>query len=211
MNHWCPLQRCGTNAISIQVQGLRETLEGEASEDEESAEDVESGNSMATIFFQQNNLDAMSRTIPVPTPHERTRLLELYHSRVDSVYKLLHWPTVVASINAAHAYTSSISSSAAAQALEYSIYFMALCSITEHEAEEMGFGKRQETTQAYRLATETLLTRANLCLNPDLIVLQAFVIYLVSSVLVSSSSIASASSTNVIPVCSEGLSSWMKR
>jgi hypothetical protein len=66
-------------------------------------------------------------------------------------------------------------------ALELAIYFMSLCSITNEEARNLGLGDRSSLIEQYRNATETAISEAELLQHPDLIVLQAFVIYLVGS------------------------------
>jgi hypothetical protein len=107
-------------------------------------------------------------TTDVPTPSQsmRTKLLDLYSSRVDSVYRISHWPATLLQIR---------NDDPADRALEYSIYFMALCTLAD--AEMPG---RQKLLDKYRSATETLLSRANLVI-PNMTALHAFVIYLVSS------------------------------
>ncbi|KAH8625605.1 hypothetical protein IG631_19484 [Alternaria alternata] len=95
------------NALSSEVHGLREALEDNA-EDEANTHDVEvtgkaAGDTCSTnaILFPQwsksyaNPYDDLS-------PDVRETLLHLYHYRVDSVYKMTHWPTVLSVIRASH-------------------------------------------------------------------------------------------------------------
>ncbi len=107
-------------------------------------------------------------------------LFDVYRQRVDCVHKILHWPTVLADVERGRQQEGMDILFRSKQALEYSICYMALCSLTDNEAAEMALGERQILLQMYRSATETLLTRSNFLEHPDVTGLQAFVIYLVS-------------------------------
>jgi len=107
-------------------------------------------------------------------------LLCIYQDRVDKVMKVLHWDKVLDAIERNHADGKSGVQFPAMQALEFAIYFMAMCSITDDEADTMMLGDRGSLIQQYRHATEILISRADLFRNPDLAVLQSFIIYLVS-------------------------------
>jgi hypothetical protein len=87
---------------------------------------------------------------------------------------------VLDAIERNHANGKSRDQFPAMQALEFAIYFMAICSITDDEADTMMLGDRGLLIQQYRHATEILISRADLFRNKDLAVLQAFVIYIVS-------------------------------
>jgi hypothetical protein len=173
------------SALSAEFHGLRETLENSEDEDEEEAPMPEPMAAQATkmhgigaILFQHSHSNR-NRLLPTPSLEVRTKLLHLYRSRVDSVYKILHWPTVLSILEANYAGPGNGLRSVSVQALEYAIYFMALCSITNSEAEEMGLGIRLDMLLLYRSAVEDLLTGSSLLHNPDLTILQAFVVYLV--------------------------------
>jgi hypothetical protein len=175
------------SALSAEVHGLRETLETSEDEDEEEtpvaepvAEPVNKTYSTGALLFQYSRGN-QGRSLPTPPLDVRTKLLYLYRSRVDSVYKILHWPTVQSTLEANYAGSELVPSSLSVQALEYAIYFMALASITDGEAEDMSLGNRSDMLLLYRSIVEDLFTRSSLLQNPDLTVLQAFVIYLVRS------------------------------
>jgi hypothetical protein len=167
-------------ALSEEVQGLRETIED--SEDElgnltscdGTANDT--SNTCAMLFPQTR-----TQTVGIassPPSSARLELLEHFKSRVDSVYKILHWPTV--SSMTLQCRSTEACPVADAELLEYSIYFMAICSMTNEEAKAMGLGERIEALQAYRSTVEALFTKSCLLTSPTLVALQAFVIYLVS-------------------------------
>ncbi|KAF2662126.1 hypothetical protein K491DRAFT_280737 [Lophiostoma macrostomum CBS 122681] len=117
---------------------------------------------------------------PSPSPNTRRALLKLYHERVDSVYKVLHWPTVVSLINANHGNPVESASSLSIRALESAIHFMSLCTITDGESVNMDLGIRADMIQLHRSAVEGMLARSTLLHDPDLNILQAFLIYLIA-------------------------------
>jgi hypothetical protein len=63
------------------------------------------------------------------------------------------------------------------QALETAIYFMATCSLTDEEAK--GLGDKSRLLHTFRSSAEHLFAQSSLLQSPDLVLLQAFVIYLV--------------------------------
>lgn len=68
----------------------------------------------------------------------------------------------------------------AAKALENAVYFLALCSTTPEDCEHFRLGDRAELLDQARHAVEISLSDAQLLVTNDVIVLQAFVLYLVS-------------------------------
>jgi hypothetical protein len=173
------------SALSEEVYGLREALEHEDSEDEEESREVksfsermrETSHTRAILFPESHN--GAGHTIPRPSQEVRTTLLDLYRCRVDGVYKIVHWPTVLSTVEANHAHSLQVPPSLSARMLEYAIYFMALCTVTDEEADRMGLGVGQEMLRQYRATVENMLGESNLLRSPDLVTLQAFVIYLV--------------------------------
>lgn len=118
-----------------------------------------------------------SLNLPLPSPHISKTLLELYRARVDTVYKIVHWPTFIAHVGTDR--TQRFSS----QALESAIYFVAACTITDSEAQDLSLGDRTALLKTYRTATQGFLMRSSLLQHPDVTTLQAFVIYLVRYIL----------------------------
>jgi hypothetical protein len=95
------------------------------------------------------------------------------------MYKILHWPTVLVDIHRLHSDEPDLHNADTHKALEHSIYFMSLCSITDEEARCFGLGDRSSLIEQYRKATEHALSEARLLQQPTVASLQAFVIYLV--------------------------------
>ena len=170
--------------LSQEVTGLRETLE--ASDEEDAAMDAipersddRSGHGIiSTSIFFNHPSPLPDEVIEPPTPFMRSALLRLYQERVDCLFKITHWPTVVTIIEKQCGPAQSQSSSPSTRALEYSIYFLAICSVNDEESQDIFLERRQLLLQRYRIATEMLLSKADLLSRPDLTLLQAFVIYL---------------------------------
>jgi hypothetical protein len=172
-------------ALSEEVHGLRETLENpqDEAEDEEQASVfvLAHPNTMSNtgaFLFPFANQDLPTDPPLIPSDN-LSELLELYRYRVDSVYKILHWPTVLRMIQQGQESNSTTSPELSEDCLKAAIYFMAICSITDSESVELGFGNRREVLQRYRSTLENSLSRSSLLQCPDLKTVQAFVIYLV--------------------------------
>ena len=169
-------------ALSEEVTGLRETLEESDEEDileNPSNDDLEG--TPATLVPAHSLLFNHHSTEPdmLQRPFNPTRkvLLHVYHTRVDCLFKALHWPTTSKAIEG-HYNEPGTTSSPSLRALEFAIYFAAICSMNDIETTSMLFSDRQSLMGRYRRAAEISMTKARLLQDPDLTVLQAFVIYL---------------------------------
>jgi hypothetical protein len=169
--------------LAEEVYGLRETLENSEDEgrDENQRDKLahDRSNGAGAILFQHVNQRSNAK-IELLSPEIGEKLLKIYRQRVDSVYKVLHWPTVLTLIELHHVRPLDSSNGHSIQVLEWSIYFMVICTITNNEAKEMGLGDRPVVLQTYRSMVEDLFAKSSLLQTPDLFVLQAFVIFLVS-------------------------------
>lgn len=172
--------------VICQVAGLRETL------DDSDDDQLDEPEILSHAFEDTYLTSGMVLFGPSPFQNDRQSpscllkpsggfqnlLFKLYHDRVDALYKLLHWPTTVSNVAQTKSRNGAFNSSPYT-ALENSIYFMALCSITDVEAEHMGLGDRVSLVEQYRSLTEEAISRASLLQQPTVTVLQAFIIYLV--------------------------------
>lgn len=97
-------------------------------------------------------------------------LLDVYHKRVHALFPVLHWPSTLALLEAANdPQNTSVS------ALSSAVHFSSVCSLMDFELE----GRRSILSQ-YRQRAEQAFIDAELLTTTSLMVLQAFVIYLVS-------------------------------
>jgi hypothetical protein len=168
-------------SLSEEVSGLRETLEiGNEDEDspipEPTPEPDDEASKAGEILFRTSHR-IRTASFHMPSLTAQAILLEIYRYRVESVYKVFHWPTVLQIFEQSSRTTQP---PVAVRALQLSIIFLAFCTITDAEAIALDLGDRKEMLQLYRSAAEDTLSRSQLLLSPDLITLQAFVVYLVS-------------------------------
>ena len=178
---------CNANRILTilgQVSGLRHTLESSDDEDEEpedlSPTTTDLSDSIETLVFS-HDLDTFGiDNFQCPSEQVRHALLHLYRTRVDAIFKAVHWPSFIAEIDAKYRQYPPAIQAPARESLEFAIYFAACCSITEEECGCMLLGERASLLRYYRRAAEAKLSKANFILAKDLTSLQAFVIYLVS-------------------------------
>lgn len=178
-------------ALSEEVSGLREIIESPTDDIEEEDHEIETKMcdastvvGTATLLFPQVDLELIfndDKQDPLFNLHAQNILLHLYRIRVDSVYKLLHWPSVVSMFQEKRSQctTTITSQRLSVDALENSIYFMSICSVSVTEAKEMGMGDRNTLLKIYRARLETLFARSDLLNSADITLLQAFVIYLI--------------------------------
>ena len=132
-----------------------------------------------TVLFNESPTP-LDITLPALDHGTKTTLLEIYHTRVDNVFKLLHWPTVLGRIGRGHRDIDLAPPTASGLALEFAIYFMALCSIRDEEAGTLLSAEKPVILCTCRRAAEMLLQKSDLLRKPSIQALQAFVIYLVS-------------------------------
>lgn len=172
-------------ALSREVSGLRETFESSEDEYDPQEHALTNGNldedsTFGSLLFKDGSLSGEHCSLPVLSMSWRKLLLDLYRRRVDNVFKVLHWPSVLKDIEATHSDVQATSIPQSTQALEYAIYFMALCTVTDEESEELLLGSKAALMHHCRIATEIAIANANFLRTPSIASLQAFVLYLVS-------------------------------
>lgn len=109
-------------------------------------------------------------------PHDSlvAALLDIYLYRVDKVLKVVHASTLVDTL------LGTAAKDDARKALTFAVLFAATNSLDNAECLQLFNTDRSERSKRYRLATEVYLSRAGLLTTSNLVVLQAYVIYLVS-------------------------------
>lgn len=102
----------------------------------------------------------------------------LFKTNCDSLIKVLHIPTTEPII--LHAMQQRTGIPKGLEALMFSIYFTAVESLPEDECWETFGSSKSDLIDTYKFATEQALARAKFLETDELIVLQAFVIFLMS-------------------------------
>lgn len=108
------------------------------------------------------------------------RLWQIYLNNVNPLLKLTHTPTLEIRIMDAGANLHKISPSL--EALMFSIYLMAIHTMQDDEVFANFNEEKRLLTGKYCRATQQALLNAEFMRQPDLSLLQAFLLYLVSSV-----------------------------
>jgi hypothetical protein len=171
------------SALSQEISGLRDTLDGSVDEGDSPEVELEPVNEgLATDFgalLFTHSLKDFEEPLYHSNAENKAKLLNLYEERVNCMFNLFHWPSILKCIQGTEepAASSRIMSH---QALEYAIYLVALCTISNDEAENMSPNSKAGLVQQYKDATEHVLSKADVMRHPDMAGLQAFVIYLVS-------------------------------
>lgn len=170
--------------LSGTVSGLRDVLESpDDAEDEEEIVVTKRNNSSPasdSLTSSHGLLFGTASSSAVPCDHRDTpqrvksQLMSTYHARVDVLFKAVHWPTVVTSINVLEHSGYDKYSVTATSVLEAAVYFTAVCSLRDAEIEN-----RHVLVQQYRAIAERSFTRSGLLTTSDIVVLRAFVILLV--------------------------------
>lgn len=157
----------------------------DVSSEEDDAETPESNSTPGRFFVPDLSTLILEAGAPVmsllalhPQPVHIFMLWQAFRDNVDPLTKLFHAPTVQQSILEASADLENISK--ATEALMFSIYCIATVSLTESECQTK-FGEARETLLA-RCQTGAVqaLRRADLLKTSDIVILQAFILFLVS-------------------------------
>lgn len=121
----------------------------------------------------------------MPEDQEMTRqLCEVYLQQVDPVIKILHRPSVKKWMILGQQYLSSVPGDVAVDALGFSVRFAAAASLTEDQCRARFCTSRCRLVADARAACESALDKSGLLASPSVTALQAFVLYLVSPLVV---------------------------
>lgn len=171
--------------MSQEVAGIRETLE--LSDDDDcmfpSAPSppngqFESVQSSSDLLFGHGP-HPVTADLLEPLPEEiRQNLLDLYRDRVDCIFKGTFWPAAFNAIGQLYNDQDDVPYSSSIRALEFSLYFMAICTLNQDECQSIMGEDKPKLLRKYRTAVEIAMSRAQLLQNPDKLVLQSFIIYL---------------------------------
>ena len=107
-------------------------------------------------------------------------LLDTFVYRVDSVLKVSHVPLLRSLLLPDGPIDPGPLKGPSYEALKFAVCFTAACTLSEAECRAIFVEEKDKVINRLRLATEVVLSRANLLTTSDITVLQAFVIYLVS-------------------------------
>ncbi|KAF2814508.1 uncharacterized protein BDZ99DRAFT_471927 [Mytilinidion resinicola] len=172
--------------LAAEVTGLRDVLEessddeGESPESQNTASDASPGQSLHSnaVLFTNLSEGTPSQDLQPPSQELRDKLLSIFKFRVDAIFMVGHWPTMLAAVTEKYSYPSR-PVSLSFEALEYAIYFAAMCTLSEAESMQALGQDKESLNKRFQVAAEAAFSRADLITSRDHVVLQAFVIYLV--------------------------------
>ncbi|KAI0468508.1 fungal-specific transcription factor domain-containing protein [Xylaria cf. heliscus] len=112
-----------------------------------------------------------------PLPSQMLFYWQVYMENVDPIVKLLHVPTMTKIIKDLRSDMSTITPGV--EALMFAIYFAAITSMDEDEVVTNFASDKRQLLARYRFATEQALAKSNCVTTAELVVLQAFVLFLI--------------------------------
>lgn len=112
-----------------------------------------------------------------PLPSQIELYWELYKDRVDPLVKVLHIPTLEPTVLSAASRLSNLSKGF--EALLFTIYYGTVTSLNAEDCLSKLGEERSVLLARYRFAVEQALARTNFLTSEEMIVLQAFVIFLI--------------------------------
>ncbi|KAI4154828.1 MAG: hypothetical protein LQ340_001409 [Diploschistes diacapsis] len=168
------------SSLSGEVDGLRQLL-NEASSDEDESESKssriltgEQGSPGPQLFYDPNQrLDLL--TLHPPTA-QMIAMGNIFFSRFDPVFKVLHRPSTLAFLYSATRDKKCITRGQ--EALLFAIYFAAITTVSDQDCINHFGQNKSILVQRYRSGIEAALPNANYLDTDDITVLQALVIYL---------------------------------
>ena len=130
-------------------------------------------------FFLKPNLSFASHNTStlLPMASQIPFLLEVFSERVHFVIGLPHMPSLKKLLQ--HRRSGRMeSSSPGEEALVFSVFYAAICSLDEHEVTTSFNVSKNELALRYRIGLEQALATADFLNNPTDVLIQAFVIFL---------------------------------
>jgi hypothetical protein len=167
------------SSISKEVVGIRELLDNLTGDEPDDAPfesvDADQNQGFDLLLYSDTSCFVQPHVLEPPTVSIMSTLLEIYLHRVDKVLKVIHVPSLHVTL------LESTNLTPAQEALKYAVFSTAINSLDEMECLQLFNSNKVVLNNRFQLATEVLLSRAGLFTTNDLVALQAFVIYLVSS------------------------------
>lgn len=167
------------SSIGEEIADIRYTLDSPSSEEDEDPDSPDSptdGLHQGWMFGYSSIMYDMSKLHP--SPSQIFIIWEIFKENVDPVLKIVHVPTVKNIIMKAAVNASGLSK--ASESLFYSICFSAIVSMTEDQCKQLLGGEKDQLMRKYRFAVEQGLARAQFLNSSNLVVLQAFVMFMIS-------------------------------
>ena len=169
-------------SLQSEFRESKEILEDEST-DEETSPEGPSPQSVPTLNNESLIFGRHSLSIKLvdlhPAPWHIFKIWQLYLSNINSLVKLFHAPTVQEIISDASGHLDDLPRNV--EALLFGIYCMTIGSLGDSDCIALLGLPKKEAVQRYRSAAQSALTNANLLKTSDIMVLQAFTLFIVST------------------------------
>ncbi|KAI1384350.1 fungal-specific transcription factor domain-containing protein [Hypoxylon trugodes] len=171
--------------INDEINKLRTDTEMLSDEDSEGSDDGSSPGSLNpysdqvdhhgfVLGYSSSNVDLRKLH---PLPSQIPFIWQVYQENVDPLVKILHVPSMNKVIRELRTNINDLSPGM--EALMFAIYYASITSMEEHEV-KVNFGaEKGQLINKFRFATEQALAKANFLVTSELIVVQAFTLFLV--------------------------------
>ena len=172
------------------MHGLREVLDDKSDSDSETPERSEPAASPPGINSQGFNFVLCGpdtfmlspNALDTPSRH----MIEIYHSiyfeNVHPLFKVLHAPTFTDFLLHGKPYLDHKPGDPAVEALSYAIYYAGIVTLDEWACKQRLGEEKNDLLNRYRFAIEVCFAKADFITSNDITVLQALIIFLVSTV-----------------------------
>ncbi|KAG5762532.1 hypothetical protein H9Q72_009374 [Fusarium xylarioides] len=165
------------STIHDNLQELRQIIESEASDEEDSlccdSPRPDEDSDLLLAPMPSMHLDDIA-----PLPIQIFRLWQVFVERVNPLTKLIHRPTMENLVINAVANHTTVPDNH--QALLFSIYLISVVSMTDEETETILNLNRDDAIRRFTRGAKVALTKVNLLINYDMVILQAFALYLMA-------------------------------
>lgn len=163
--------------LSNEVEDLKGILNQSSDEDDAvspaSQPQIPSAHHGFVFGFSSQNVNILSLH---PLPNQIAEYWNVYKDRVDPLLKVLHLPTLEPTVLSAASHLPNLSRGF--ECLLFAIYYGATTSLSSQECITKLGEDKSVLLARYRFAVEQALARANFLTTEELVVLQAFVIFL---------------------------------
>ncbi|RSM18131.1 hypothetical protein CDV31_003053 [Fusarium ambrosium] len=175
--------------ISDELDGLKMDTQGLPGDEDESSDDdfpttapstreLERAPSERHAFLFRHNLTGAAPDIADlrPLPSQVPFLLDIFSENVNIVARIVHMPTIRKMIRETR--SSGTSLSPVNEALMFSIYYAAVTSMEEDDVTTNFGSAKAELNLKFRLGLEHALAKADFLNDPNIVLVQAFAIFL---------------------------------
>ncbi|KAF2224698.1 fungal-specific transcription factor domain-containing protein [Elsinoe ampelina] len=164
-------------SLSNEVEDLKGILNEESDDEDDASPGSHThvpGHHQGWMFsFSSQSVDMLALH---PIPAQIETYWSIYKDRVDPLVKVLHIPSITPTILTSASHLANLSKGF--EALLFAIYYGATTSLSPEECLSKLGEDRSVLLSRYRFAVEQALARANFLTAEELVILQAFVIFL---------------------------------